>query len=221
MTVAQRALPAWPWAAVIAALCALPLVALAQGRGGNAIYRCLDPFGQVTIQNGGCPKGTKQDKVVSAPAPSVSAPPPSFPPVAPAVPANAVNPANAQSSPAMTPVTAPPAEPLPLPPFYQCFTYDSDSYYTEDAEPKERCVALQSVGIDGSAQLAAGQSCEVQVDKCQRVGDKAACDAWKQWTRQMEAAWKFGPSEKADANRKEYERVKEAWDKSGCATPPP
>ena len=71
-------------AAICACLLLLPLAAHA--RGGNTIYRCIDPFGQVTIQNGGCPKGTKQDKVVSAPAPSVSVPPPVFQPLKPPAP---------------------------------------------------------------------------------------------------------------------------------------
>lgn len=205
--------------------CALSLVFVAtlpHAHARGVLYRCIDPFGQVSIQSGKCPKGTKQDKVVSESAPS--SPSPIIPYAPPVLSAHPKPEPAAISSP--NPDAAPKpdddaASPLPPPPLYQCLTYDNDSYYTEDPEPKERCVGLQTIGIDGSTAMAAGQSCEVKIDRCQRVGDKAACDAWKMHSRQLQAAWKFGPSEKANANRSEFERVQKIVTETSCGLPQP
>src|SRR3546814_6318329 len=41
------------------------------------------------------------------------------------------------------------ADRLPPPPLYQCNTWDNQKYLSEDADPKPRCVQLQTTGLAG------------------------------------------------------------------------
>lgn len=206
---------------------ALLLLALSCGISGIAtataaeitIYRCTDASGALTLQNAPCPKGMKQEartmqgvnSVPMAPGQTGTAPPPATAPAAPA--------------PATTPTTgvvAPPAAPspdtrrLPPPVMFQCTTYDKGRYVTEDPEPASRCVALQTIGLDGNPQSGAGQACEVVRDVCARVPDGALCDAWKQRRDETEVAFRFARPENAEKNRAEYERVARIVAESSC-----
>ncbi len=203
------------------------LLALSCGISGIAtataaditIYRCTDASGALTLQNAPCPKGMKQEartmqgvnSVPMAPGQTGTAPPPA---TAPAAPAPATTPT--------TDVVAPPAAPspdtrrLPPPVMFQCTTYDKGRYVTEDPEPASRCVALQTIGLDGNPQSGAGQACEVVRDVCARVPDGALCDAWKQRRDETEVAFRFARPENTEKNRAEYERVARIVAESSC-----
>ncbi len=206
---------------------ALLLLALSCGISGIAtataaeitIYRCTDASGALTLQNAPCPKGMKQEArtmqgvniVPMAPGQTGTAPPTA---TAPAAPAPATTPT--------TDVVTPPAAPgpdirrLPPPVMFQCTTYDKGRYVTEDPEPASRCVALQTIGLDGNPQSGAGQACEVVRDVCARVPDGALCDAWKQRRDETEVAFRFARPENAEKNRAEYERVARIVAESSC-----
>lgn len=181
--------------------------------GGIVIYRCTDAFGALTVQNDvPCPKGSKQQKqVIQAPPPM-----PAYRPPAPPVPKPApVAPAQV-SAPAPAAPSIPDSERLPPPVLYQCNTYDHDSYLSEDDTPEPRCVRMETTDLSGMPDASGGVACQMVTDQCQRVADGAACDAWKKRVREVEAAWKFGRADEADANRAEYERVARIVRDSTC-----
>jgi hypothetical protein len=186
------------------------------------IYRCTDPFGALTVQNDvPCPKGSKQQKQIIQAPPAMPAyrpadrPAPRLPdaPVASDAPVPAP-PANA--APASTEPAIADSERLPPPPLFQCNTYDNDSYLSENAEPEPRCVRLQTTDLEGIAGNSAGVACQMVTDQCQRVADGAACGAWKQRLRELEAAWKFARAEDAEGNRTAYERARVILRDSTC-----
>lgn len=168
----------------------------------NVIYRCTDASGALTFRNGTpCAKGSKQEKrIVSAPSPMPAYVTP------PDMPKTKVPPTAPPSLPPPTPINAPRPRPLvpppaliadadrlPPPPIHRCNTWDNDSYLSESADPKPRCVRLDTTGLDGNPDTGAGQACEMKADQCQRVPDGAACDAWKQHQREIESAWRYAP----------------------------
>ena len=112
------------------------------------------------------------------------------------------------------------AERLPPPPLYQCNTPDNDSYLSDTSEPKPRCVPIGTVGIDGSQALGAGQACSMVFDQCQRVGDNAACDAWRRRVNQAQSAWTFGRADSAAELKREYERIARVVAETTCNTAP-
>lgn len=197
------------------------------------LYRCTDARGVVTLQNDTpCPKGQRQEKrVVEAAA--TAAP---FPVPLPSPPAQVVQPSVpdlAQTEPttdasaaqtgaaiaAVLPLPAAqtaPAERLPPPPLYQCNTPDQDSYLSDTPDPKPRCVRVETVGIDGSQQLGAGQACTMVYDQCQRVPDAAACPAWRKRVNEAQAAWTFARADSADAMKTEYERIARVVAETTC-----
>ena len=188
------------------------------------IYRCTDTFGQVTLQNGTpCAKGQQQQVRRVQPAQTI----PVFRPLpAPPRPAASNDTATTKATPAGNTADAgtatadantKDAEPLPPPPLYQCNTPDGDSYLGEEAEPPARCVTLQTVGIGGLGNLAAGAACQMVQDECQRIGDDAACDAWARRAREAQAAWRFAPAEQARARQDDYERIHRVLAESLCA----
>ncbi|WP_159016985.1 DUF4124 domain-containing protein [Cognatiluteimonas profundi] len=177
------------------------------------IYRCTDAFGAVTLQNNAaCPKGTRQQRqVIESPPPM-----PAYRPVPMPMPApDPAPPATVADSVPATPVIAD-SERLPPPALYQCNTYDHDSYLSETSTPEPRCVRLQTTNLEGAADDAAGVACQMVTDQCQRVGDGAACDSWKQRLRETEAAWKFARPDDAEANKAEFERVRKIVRESTC-----
>ncbi|NUS39168.1 MAG: DUF4124 domain-containing protein [Lysobacter sp.] len=182
----------------------------ADAHAGIVIYRCTDAFGRLTVQNDvPCPKGTRQQKQVVEPPP----PMPAYRPPAP-LPAT---PAQAEAAPVDP--TPPPATPLPPPPLFRCHTPDNDSYLGENGTPAPRCLALPVVGLDGAP--SAATACQMVADTCERIPDGAACDAWQQYARQAEAAWRFGRAEDGAKHQAEFERVQRVLRESTCAQAKP
>lgn len=196
-------------------------------------YRCTDAAGTLTVQNQPCPKGSTEKKQVvqgvgtaqlpfatpARPAPVA----PAAPPAAPAASAERakMRPIGGDGAP-VAPVTPPPppsdTTPLPAPVLFECSTYDQGSYITEDAEPKSRCMALQTVGLDGNPRNGAGQACEMVRDTCARVPDQRLCAAWRKRLGETEVAWRFGRAENEAANKAEFERVQRIVAGTVCAT---
>lgn len=198
------------------------------------LYRCTDARGVVTLQNDTpCPKGQRQEKRVveaAATAAPFPVPLPSPPaeivqmPAAPsraqadqAIPSNAVD-TLAPVSPVLPLPAAQtrPGERLPPPPLYQCNTVENDSYLSDTPDPKPRCVRVETVGIDGSQQLGAGQACTMVYDQCQRIPDGAACPAWRKRVNEAQAAWTFARADSADALKAEYERIARVVAETTC-----
>lgn len=179
----------------------------APARAGIAIYRCTDAFGHLTVQNDvPCPKGSRQQKQVIEPPPPM--------PAYRAAPAIVVE--SKPEAPPPVPPDAAPATPLPPPPLFRCRTPDGDGYFGENGTPPPRCLALPVVGLDGTPS-AAGTACQMVSDTCERIPDAAACDAWRQYAREAEAAWRFGRAEDSDRHQAEFERVQRVLRESTCA----
>ncbi|MGH8033169.1 MAG: DUF4124 domain-containing protein [Luteimonas sp.] len=195
----------------------LAAIGLARAQDNTVIYRCTDAEGALTVQNGTpCPKGSKQDKrVIGTPVVIPAyAPPAKIDPVA-AVPATpTATPAPRLDT--LPPVAIADADRLPPPPLYQCSTWDNASYLSEDAEPKPRCVRLQTTGLDGDANSGAGEACEMKYDLCSRVPDTAACDGWKQRQREIESTWRYAASDKKRELQDAFARVTQILGATAC-----
>lgn len=207
-----------------ATLLAPALAPPAWAQDGTVIYRCTDAGGAVTLRNGTpCPKGSKQERRQVDTVPTMQAPQPVVPatpaPVAVQQPATQVQ---APPAPEFTPVLPLPqaqaaiAQRLPPPPLYQCNTPDNDSYLSDNAEPKPRCVRVETVGIDGSQSLAAGQACRTVFDQCERIGDNAACPAWRKRVNEAQAAWTFARADAREALKTEYDRIARVVAETTC-----
>ena len=183
------------------------------------IYRCTDAGGALTVQNDvPCPKGSKQDRRVIQSAPSTAPPAlvaaPTPRPSTP-TPAPAADPTAAPTTPTPTPGIAD-ADRLPPPVLFECRTYDNDSYLHDDGNPPQRCAPMQTVGLDGSSGLAAGESCQMVSDSCQRVPDGALCERWQQRLREIESALRFGRVDDRDAAQADLERIGKIVRESTC-----
>lgn len=185
--------------------------AAAPARAPIVIYRCTDLYGRLTVQNDApCPKGTREQRqVVEAPPPM-----PAYQPLRIPEPAT---PAPPPAPPTLVTATEAPAPP---PPLFQCSKPDGEHYFSEAREPEPRCVALQVVGLDGSARNAGGAACEVVRDACTRVPDADTCEAWQRHLRAAETAWRFGSRELAERQQAEFERIQAVVAASSCARPP-
>ena len=199
-------------------------------------YRCTDAAGTLTVQNQPCPRGSTEKKQVvqgvgtaQLPFATPARPAPAAPAAMPA-PSAATAPSAERAEMLLigdgaTPVapaapSPPPSDttPLPAPVLFECTTYDQGSYITEDAEPKSRCMALQTVGLDGNPRNGAGQACEMVRDTCARVPDQRLCAAWRKRLGETEVAWRFGRAENETANKAEFERVQRIVAGTVCAT---
>lgn len=209
----------------IAALLALVLAAPAAAQSVT-MYRCTDALGKVTLQNDTpCPKGQQQEKrevAIDATAAPFPVPLPELVPATPPPEAQPqAQPANATSGTAPTVLPLPdaetaPSERLPPPPLYRCRTVENESYLADTGEPRERCLAMDTVGIDGSQQLGAGQACTVVYDQCQRVTDEDACAAWRQRVNQAQSAWTFARADSRAELKAEYERIARVVAETTC-----
>jgi len=213
-------------------LLALSLCALDASANEVVFYRCTDASGALTLQNMPCPKGDRQEKKVmqgvntipmgSAATPARATPGTAAKPAAPPAPVAAASPPSRPASeiipaePVQTPAPIADSARLPPPVLFQCITYDKDSYITESDEPKSRCVAMQTVGLDGNPQTGAGEACEMKRDECARVADGALCDAWKKRVGETEVAWRFARVGNEEKNKIEFERAQKIYRESTC-----
>ena len=210
-------------------LLALSLCALDASANEVVFYRCTDASGALTLQNMPCPKGDRQEKKVMQGVNTVpmgsATPARAATPSAATTGASAAVPASPPSRSASEIIPAAPVEApapvadearLPPPILFQCITYDQDRYITESDEPKSRCVAMRTVGLDGNPQTGAGEACEMKRDECARVGDGALCDAWKKRVDETEVAWRFARAGNEEKNRLEFERAQKIYRESTC-----
>lgn len=200
-------------------LSALSLVAAAVPAQRNVvIYRCTDASGALTVQNDvPCPQGSRQDKRVIQPAPSVATPPAfvTAPRAAPAPPAPAAPLLPPSPAPALTPAMAD-ADRLPPPALFECRTYDNDRYLHDDGNPPQRCAPMQITGLAGGGHPAAGAACQMVDDSCQRVADGALCESWQQRLRETESALRFGQIDDRESAQANVERIGRIVRESTC-----
>jgi hypothetical protein len=78
---------------------------------------------------------------------------------------------------------------------------------------------MSVVGLDG-APSGAGSACQMVRDTCERIPDGAACDAWRQYAREAEAAWRFGRAEGSRDRQADFERIQRVLRESTCAQAP-
>lgn len=187
---------------------ALALCSSAHAQNNITIYRCVDASGAVTLQNDEpCPKGSQQTVRKIGVLPTLSAPP-----VATAKPPAATPaPQPAPTTPAPAPVVriAPPA-------LFQCRTWDERDYLGDTAEPPATCAPVQSIGIDGSTELAAGTTCEMRQDTCVAVPVEQLCASWKKRVDEAEFRWKVGGG-RNDDRKVEFDRLSKVYRESTCA----
>ena len=190
------------------------------------IYRCTDASGALTVQNDEpCPAGSRQERTVVEP-------PPPMPVYVPQTAAPAPTPAAANEA-APEPQAAAPERPhapapariadgdrLPPPPIFRCHTPGNDRYVSEDAEPKPRCVPLQTVGINGDPNLGAGAACEWQYDRCERIPDGEACDGWRQRGREIESTWRYARGDARAPLQEAFARVSTILSDTTCGVAP-
>lgn len=183
------------------------------------IYRCTDASGALTVQNDEpCPPGSRQERTVIEPPPTMPVYVPQALPTA--APQPAATDAPAPSAPerpqAPPPARIADAERLPPPPIYRCHTPGNDRYIHEDPEPQPRCVPLQTVGINGDPGLGAGAACEWQYDRCERIPDGEACDGWRQRGREIESTWRYARGDARQPLQEEFARVSKILSDTTC-----
>lgn len=191
--------------ALAGAMTILALCLQARAESDITIYRCVDASGAITLQNDvPCPKGSQQTLRKVGVLPTLPAPP------APVVKPPAAAPIPPPVAPAPEPVvrTAPPA-------LFQCRTWDDRDYLGETAEPPATCAPVQSIGIDGSAELAAGTTCEMRQDTCTAVPAEQLCASWKKRVDEAEFRWKIGGS-RNDDRKAEFDRLSKIHRESTC-----
>lgn len=221
---AIRTVPAIPGFALALALAATALARPnpAAAQDSVVIYRCTDASGAVTVQNDvRCPKGSRQERRVI----ETAAPAPYTPPVPPPAPVPLVA---AESPPAATVITAPPADakpadaPIPLaertppPPLFACKTWNREEYFSDSATPIERCAPMQTTGLGGDPAQGAGAACLVVSDFCQPVAEAALCERWQDHLMRSEAIVEFDRARDPAAAVAELERIRTIVRHSTC-----
>ncbi|MBD7988244.1 DUF4124 domain-containing protein [Luteimonas sp. Sa2BVA3] len=190
------------------------------------IYRCTDASGALTVQNDEpCPAGSREERAIIEPPPPMPVYVPQTPAPAPAATgtvtaAAAATPVAPERPDAPAPARIADADRLPPPPIFRCHTPGNDRYVSEDAEPKPRCVPLQTVGINGDPGLAAGAACEWQYDRCERIPDGEACDGWRQRGREIESTWRYARGDARAPLQEAFARVSTILSDTTCGLPP-
>ena len=185
----------------------------------TVIYRCTDASGALTVQNAvPCPKGSQQDRRVIDAVATVPAPP-----AAVRAPRATLRPVPAAASPsaansATTPASADSTR-LPPPALFECRTFDSGRYLSDDGNPPQRCAPLTTNGIGGGSAPGAGASCEMVSDQCQRIADGALCEHWSARLLQAQSALRFGQPGNRDTAQAEVDRVLRIVEQSTCGIP--
>ena len=193
--------------ALASALTALALPSPAQAQSDITIYRCVDAIGAITLQNDvPCPKGSQQTQRKVGVLPTLPAPPAAL--IKPQAAASAPPPVPAVPVPEAAARTTPPA-------LFQCRTWDERDYLGDSAEPPATCAPVQSVGIDGSSELAAGTTCEMRQDTCVAVPAEQLCVSWKKRVDEAEFRWKIGGG-RNDDRKVEFDRLSKVYRDSTC-----
>jgi hypothetical protein len=198
----------------------LALLLASGSAAATTIYRCTDAKGNVTMQNDTpCAPGMKQEVRTIGELPT--APPPTQRPAAAPVPSGP--PPGAQFELVRGPVdralpvaSVPEAERKPPPPLFQCRTWDEDSYVTEAETPQTRCAALNTVGLDGTAAMGAGQACEMKTDTCVALEGPALCQAWQRRIDEAKFRMTFASDADKAGRTAEYERQLAAYVDTTC-----
>ncbi len=193
--------------ALASALTALALPSPAQAQSDITIYRCVDAIGAITLQNDvPCPKGSQQTQRKVGVLPTLPVPP-----------AAVIKPQAAVSAPPPVPATpVPEAAARTTPPaLFQCRTWDERDYLGDSAEPPATCAPVQSVGIDGSSELAAGTTCEMRQDTCVAVPAEQLCVSWKKRVDEAEFRWKIGGG-RNDDRKAEFDHLSRIYRESTC-----
>lgn len=186
----------------------------------TTIYRCTDAKGNVTMQNDTpCAPGMQQEVRTIGELPTASAPA-----ARPAeAPVSSGPPPGAQFELVRGPVDAalpassvPEAERKPPPPLFQCRTWDADSYVTESDAPQTRCAVLNTVGLDGTVAMGAGQACEMKTDTCVALEGPALCQAWQRRIDEAKFRMTFASEPDKAARTAEYERQRAAYVDTTC-----
>ena len=198
----------------------LLLLPVAASVDATTIYRCTDANGAVTMQNDTpCAPGMKQEVRTIGELPTAPAPAPR----AAEAPVSQGPPPGARFELVRGPVdgalptsSVPEAERAPPPPLFQCRTWDEESYLTESATPETRCAVLNTVGLDGTAAMGAGQACEMKTDACVALEGTALCQAWQRRIDEAKFRMTFAPAADQPARTAEYERQLAAYVDSTC-----
>lgn len=186
----------------------------------TTIYRCTDANGAVTMQNDTpCAPGMKQEvrtigELPTAPAPArrvIEAPVEHGPP-----PGAQFELVRGPVDKALPAPTVPQAERKPPPPLFQCHTWDAESYITESDTPQTRCALLNTVGLDGTAAMGAGQSCEMKTDTCVAMEGPALCQAWQRRLDEAKFRMTFASDADKPARTAEHDRQLAAFVDSTC-----
>jgi hypothetical protein len=200
------------------ALIALLLAVSPFAAHATTIYKCTDAKGTVTMQNDKpCAPGEKQEVRTIGELPTAPAPAPR----AEKVEAPSGPPAGASfelvRGPAADELPAsdiPLADRKPPPPLFECKTWEAETYLSETDTPKEHCVFLNTVGLNGGS--GAGEACEIKRDTCTALTDKALCTAWQR--RIDEANFRMKYAAKGDKAEREadYKRQLAAFIDTSC-----
>lgn len=153
--------------AAIAAGAALAGAPLDPGR--MTVYRCVDANGKVSLQDGPCPAGARQEAM------QMTRPKDAAPAMSPAKP-----PADTRPIVIVSPAQAPESRPAP-PDLYRCTDFDGKVREAEYYDPKPRCVPLWALGYESRS-----QACRWVEDSCVRYEGKELCERWEARRRQME-----------------------------------
>ena len=196
--------------------------AIAPAAAQTVIYRCTDAQGAVTMQNDKlCAPGMQQEirNVGALP----TSPPPARAADAPAAPMGPPPGAHFElvRGPVDEPLPAssvPEAERKPPPELFECVAWDQrDRYLSDTGTPEPQCVALETVGIDGSPALASGEACEMKQDSCSALAGEPLCRAWRRRVDEAQFRMRFAADAERDARKAEYERYAHALADSDCA----
>jgi len=99
---------------------------------------------------------------------------------------------------------------------FECRTYDNDRYLSDDGNPPQRCVALETTGLGGLGTQGSGQACEMKTDQCQRIADGALCEQWRQRLREAQSQLRFGVRGTREESQAELERIEAIVRESTC-----
>lgn len=165
------------------------------------VYRCQDAAGRVTLQDEPCAAGQDQtERRMTRPKDPAPRPVPTETEPAPGI--------------DEPPPEPPPALPYPPPPMLQCTDYDGEVRFSEDYDPRTRCVPLSVLGYDvrGSAQGAA--SCRWVSESCLRLDDDGACSQFEARLRQARSDALHAFSDTAAYRKSEAVRLGRIVDES-------